>query len=378
MDVYGIGKFKSILLMKILYHLGHPAHFHLFKNSIKSLKEKGFLVYILIKKKDVLRNLLKESHFEFTNILPEGRKDNILSIAFGQIRQDFKLLLFCLKDKPDLLIGTSVAISHVSKILNIPSINLNEDDTDVVPLYAKLAYPWAKHIMAPRVCRMGKWIYKTIFYKSYHELAYLHPNHFSPNIDIAKKYISLEKPYFILRFAKLGAHHDDGINGISDKIALNLIKKLKSHGSIYITSERTFSKKLEPFSIKINPIDMHHVMAFASLYIGDSQTMAAEAGVLGVPFIRFNDFVGRISYLDELENIYQLGYGIKTNDVDKLSKKVDELLKMPNRKEVFQKRRKKMLAEKIDYAAFLTWFIEDYPKSAKIMKENPDYQYRFK
>ena len=42
-------------------------------------------------------------------------------------------------------------------------------------------------------------------------------------------------------------------------------------------------------------------MAFASLYIGDSQTMAAEAGVLGVPFVRFNDFVGRIGYLRELE-----------------------------------------------------------------------------
>lgn len=55
---------------------------------------------------------------------------------------------------------------------------------------------------------------------------------------------------------------------------------------------------------------MHHVMAFASLYIGDSQTMAAEAGVLGVPFVRFNDFVGRIGYLRELEDTYELGYGI--------------------------------------------------------------------
>ena len=48
----------------------------------------------------------------------------------------------------------------------------------------------------------------------------------------------------------------------------------------------------------IDPSDMHQVMAHASLYIGDSQTMAAEAGVLGVPFIRCNDFVGRIGYLD--------------------------------------------------------------------------------
>ena len=59
--------------------------------------------------------------------------------------------------------------------------------------------------------------------------------------------------------------------------------------------------QFEKYRIKINPLDMHHVMAFASLYIGDSQTMAAEAGVLGVPFVRFNDFVGRLSYLHELE-----------------------------------------------------------------------------
>jgi predicted glycosyltransferase len=123
---------------------------------------------------------------------------------------------------------------------------------------------------------------------------------------------------------------------------------------------------------------MHHVMAFAQLYIGDSQTMAAEAGVLGTPFIRFNDFVGKIGYLEELENKYQLGYGIKTEEVNKLYYKINELLKMENCKEIFQERRQKMLSEKIDYASFLTWFIETYPASAKTMKENPDYQYNFK
>jgi predicted glycosyltransferase len=33
------------------------------------------------------------------------------------------------------------------------------------------------------------------------------------------------------------------------------------------------------------------------LYIGDSQTMAAEAAVLGIPSIRFNSFVGKLVYL---------------------------------------------------------------------------------
>ena len=126
-------------------------------------------------------------------------------------------------------------------------------------------------------------------------------------------------------------------------------------------------------------------MVFASLYIGDSQTMSAEAGVLGVPFIRFNDFVGRIGYLRELEDVYELGYGIhasalpadspiRRNDgslqpsgVEELYKRVETLVSMPSaeRKATFAARREKMLAEKIDCAKFLTWFIEEYPHSAE-------------
>ena len=35
-------------------------------------------------------------------------------------------------------------------------------------------------------------------------------------------------------------------------------------------------------------------------------------------------------------------------------------------------RREQMLRDKIDYAKFLTWFIENYPDSAKQTKENQD------
>ena len=191
------------------------------------------------------------------------------------------------------------------------------------------------------------------------------------------------KPYFILRFASLNAHHDSGIKGIDTEVAHRLIEILSPHGRIYITSERPLEPQFEKYRIKINPLDMHHVMAFASLYIGDSQTMAAEAGVLGVPFVRFNDFVGRIGYLRELEDTYQLGYGIhasvlpadspiRRNDgsvqpsgVEELYKRVEQLVAMPSeeRRATFQSRRQKMLSEKIDCAKFLTYFIENYPQS---------------
>lgn len=364
--------------MKTLVYLGHPAHFHLFKNTIRSLHNKGHEVSVLIKKKDILEDLMIRSGIEYQNILPEGRKDSKFGIAMGVLKRDWRLFKYCISNRHNLLIGTSTEIGHIGTLLNIPSINVNEDDSDVVPLYSKISYPWSTRILSPRVCNNGKWEKKSIKYEGYHELAYLHPDHFTPSKEILKKYNIPQKPYFVIRFAKLKAHHDAGIRGISDTLALQIIKLLKPHGRVYISAERSIGEDFEPYRLHIDPLDIHHVMAFASIYIGDSQTMAAEAGVLGTPFIRFNDFVGRIGYLNELENTYNLGYGIKPDQPELLLKTIEKLLSKPDRDKIFEQRRKKMLSEKINLADFMTWLIENYPESKDIIMSDPDYQYKFK
>ena len=88
-------------------------------------------------------------------------------------------------------------------------------------------------------------------------------------------------------------------------------------------------------------------------------------------------FVGKISVLEKLEHKYSLTFGIKSTDPEKLYKKIDDLFLMPNRKKEFQLRRQKMLVESIDVTAFMVWFVENYPNSVKIMKDNPDYQWKF-
>lgn len=362
--------------MQIGIFLGHPAHFHLFRNVISDLNSKNIDVRIVIKKKDILETLVNDAGYNYT-VIREGRSNSKLGLVKSVLQMELEMIKFIKKNKIDFLIGST--LSFAAKYISlIPVVITGEDDFDVVPMYARMVYPYASEILSPVVCNNGKWEQKSIKYQSYHELAYLHPNHFSPDKSVVEKYFSVDKPYVILRFAKLNAHHDVGIQGINTAIAQKLIDILKPHADIYITSERELEPQFEQYRIQINPLDMHHVMAFAQLYIGDSQTMAAEAGVLGVPFVRFNDFVGRIGYLRELEDVYQLGFGIKTNEVDKLYRVVEELINMPNRKEIFSTRRQKMLSEKIDYAQFLTWFIENYPESTKIMRENPDYQYKFK
>ena len=226
---------------KILFHLGHPAHYQLFKNIISDLKLKGYTIYIAIKKKDILEDLLNDSKIEYVNFLPAGRQDNKMGILWGMIKADFRMLIFCKRNKVQLLVGTSYAISHVGKILGIPSINVNEDDWNVVPFYAKLSYPWATTILTPKVCDTGKWEHKKSSYSGFQELSYLHPKVFKPDKKIVKKYVNPENPYFIIRFAKLKAHHDTGIRGIGQVTPLPSLA-LPVPPSEYVRSDHGFAR----------------------------------------------------------------------------------------------------------------------------------------
>ena len=367
--------------MNILIQLSHPAHFHLYRNVAKNLMRNGHKVFILIKTKDILEDLLKASGLPYYNILKEAHRKSKLGILWDMFVRDWRILRFVRKNKIDLLTGSTVEVAQVGWLTRKYRVNTGEDDMNVVPLFPKMAGPFIETILSPRVCNNFSLETKSVKYESYHELAYLHPHHFEADKKVVEKYFDADTPYYIMRFSSLNAYHDSGIKGINSEIAQRLIDILKPFGRIYITSERGLEPQLEPYRIKINTLDMHHVMAFAELYIGDSQTMAAEAGVLGVPFVRFNDFVGRIGYLNELEDVYHLGYGIKASEsgsAEKMYNTVEKILTMPNRKQEWLSLSQKMLSEKIDYAQFLTWFIENYPESERIMKENPDYQWRFK
>lgn len=367
--------------MNILIELNHPAHFHLYRVVARNLMADGHQVFILIKTKDILEELLIQSGLPYYNILREAHRKSRLGILWDMLVREWKMVRFVWKHHIDLLTGSTIDVAHVAWLTSRYCVNTGEDDLNILPHYQRLIGPFLQTLLSPRVCNNCDLEAKSVKYESYHELAYLHPHHFTPDKAVVEKYFPCDTPYFILRFSSLNAYHDNGIHGIDDRVALRLIGLLHPHGRVYITSERPFSPQLEPYRIRINPLDMHHVMAFATLYIGDSQTMAAEAAVLGVPFIRFNDFVGKIGYLNELENTYRLGYGIRASEAgaeERLCQTLQELLATPDLREEWQQRRERMLTEKIDYAQFLTWFIENYPESRRIMKEDPEYQWRFR
>jgi len=362
----------------VVIYLGHPAQFHFFRNIIVNLCNDGYQVEILLKTKDILEQLVQEAGFDYINIQKTVRKNTVFSIAKASLIRTYHVLGIARKFKADVILGTDASVAQAAKLLNISGITILEDDINIIAKMAKITFPFADSIVVPSVCKVGKWENKKIGYYGYMKLAYLHPNQFIPNRTIVKKYIQEDK-YCIVRLAQLTAFHDVGIHGLNVELVLKIIILAESFGyRTYISSESKLDERLKTYQLKIRHTDIHHIMSYASLLISDSQSMSVEAAMLGIPSLRFSDFSGKISVLEELEHKYRLTYGIKTEEPEKLYDKMEELLSIVNLRKEFQDRRQKMLDEKIDVTAFFVWFIENYPKSKKIMKENPNYQNRFK
>ncbi len=363
---------------KFLFQLNHPAHYHLFKNSIDELENRGHEILITIKEKDILKKLVSGRNYIQISKGKGYRKKNIGSILSSLFLRNQELLKVARKFKPDMMIGTSPEIGQIRYLVGCPAIFFGEDDVNLSPIMylgALSCYPLFSRIVSPTGVNNSIWNRKTSFYHGYQKLAYLHPNRFTP--DRSKVHIAENKKFFLLRFASLAAYHDLNASGINDHIARDLIDKLRQHGEVLISAERPLPEDLEPYRFQGNLQDIHHYMYYAHLYIGDSQSMAVEASMLGTPNIRYSDFVGKITVLEDLEHRYGLTKGIHTDHREQLFVYLDKLLQEADLVQKQKEKRKQLLKEKIDVTGFMLWFFENYPESVKELKNNPDLQKQF-
>jgi predicted glycosyltransferase len=361
--------------VKIFFYFGHPSQFHFYKNIVKVLKEKGNEIHIYIKSKDVLETLLKDTRWKYTNIQKKKRGRSKWAIIFSLIKRDIFLSAQVIKHKPELLVASDPSFSHIGYLFRIPCLNFMDDDFDAAGYYANITYPFTNTIITPDTVKMGKWEQKRIPYKGYMKLAYLHPNWFSP--DSSRIGYLKDKKYFLIRLSGLQAHHDSDKKGIHIALLSELIDKLSSHGQVIISHEGTIADEYIKYVASFPESDMHHYLSYSKMLVSDSQSMSGEAAMLGVPSVRISSFKSKLSVLEELEHQYGLTYAFYPEDEKGILGKIEELLGMKDLKFIFQQRRQKILEDKIDVTAFSIWFIENFPKSRKIMQENPKYAERF-
>ncbi|HQJ21495.1 MAG TPA: DUF354 domain-containing protein [Bacteroidales bacterium] len=360
--------------MKILIDIGHPAHVHLFKNFAWEMQKKGHEILFTCREKEFEKQLL--SHYGFNYISFGKKSSSTLGKLLGLIKFDTREFFSGLKFKPDIFLSHgSYMAAHAAFLLNKPHISL-EDTFNFEQVY--LYKPFTKAILTSDYDHPLK-SKKVIRYSGYHALAYLHPKRFKPDKDLLKDLgIKEGDKYIIMRFVSWKASHDLGHKGISFENKIFAVNEFSKYAKVFISSESALPKELEAYKLNILPHRIHDILAFASLFFGESATMAEEAAMLAVPSI-YIDNSSRI-YTRHLENEYQLiiNFSESTNDLVNAVSQGVEILKSPDIKTKYLCRRDKMLSEKIDVTAFLEWFVENWPDSFRVMKENPEYQLRFK
>lgn len=319
--------------------------------------ESGSSVVIAARDKDVTVPLLRSLGFPF-DVLSKAHRTRA-GMFFELIQRDIKILSLMRRREIQVAIGTSASISHVAPLCGAKAVIFEEDDADYIQEFCHLAYPLATAVCTPGGVRMGKWAHKQVAYPGYHELAYLHPDHFQPDPAVRRQLgLGPNDKYALVRLIALTAHHDVGEAGLSSAQVQQLIDMLAKQHKVFISSEKPLPENMGNLRLPVPAHMIHHVIAGATCLVSDSQTMTMEAAVLGVPAFRCNTFAGRCSVIDELENKYGLAFGFRPSQFDELLQTLRQVLENEHTKDEWQGRRKKMLSEKINVADWIFDFLQ--------------------
>jgi predicted glycosyltransferase len=333
--------------MRLLIDLQHPAHLHFFRPLVTRLQKEGHQVRLTGRDKDILAKLAAEYGMD-VEIFGRARK-GVWNLGRELICRQWRLLGIVRGFRPDLIMAIAgTYVSLVGRLLGVPTYVFY--DTEHATLSNLLSYPFASCVYVPRCYRKPiRWQHRR--YNGYHELAYLHPNYFTPDKTVLDEVGVREGEVFsIVRFVSWEAAHDIGLSGLSPEAKKRAVEELSRFGKVFISAEGPLPAALEEYRFPLKVGRLHHLMAFASLIFGESATMASEGAVLGVPAI-YVDPVGR-GYTDEQEREYGLVFNFSPERQDAAIAKAKEILAgYPSAK--WHSSGKRLLQDKIDINTML-------------------------
>ncbi|MGA0557718.1 DUF354 domain-containing protein [Larkinella sp. VNQ87] len=353
--------------MKILIDIGHPGHVHYFRNAVRLLEQKGHQIVITARDKEVTFSLLQAYGLPYVSRGAGGK--GLLGKLLYLLKGNAALARVARRFRPDLFLSFgSPYAAQVSKLFGKPHIAF--DDTEHAKLEHLMYLPFTDTVVTPGPFRKDLGA-KQLRYKGFIELCHLAPTQFRPDERVlAELGLTRQDRFVILRFISWGASHDVGQQGMNRNQKVELVEKLSRYAKVFISSEGALPPELEAHRFRLAPEKLHHLLAFASLYIGEGSTTASECALLGVPNILINSLLAPETCPGvhiELER-----YGLQELFVtfDGVLEKAMSLLSSSSR-EVWQERRQAMLAEKIDVTAFMVWLVEKYPHSVAELRANP-------
>ena len=332
----------------------HPSQFWTMYAASLELEKFANIIWVM-RNKDVTVSLA--NHLGLEHIIISQASKGLIGNLWEMFLNIFRCVTLARKHKIDLWLTQYGSGNMTARLTGAKSICFNDDDIDNAPIATLATYPFCHLITTPDCVRVGWFAYKRKSYNSSHELFFLHPKRFKVDTSIRKELgIKENQKFCIIRLVSLTSNHDSLIRGASKDLVKKVIDIAKEKTiQVFITSEKKMDPELEPYKISIKPHRIHHALAEAEFFVGDSQSMTSEAAVLGTPALRINDFVGKISVIQRWEDM-GLAFGFKPEQEDVLLKKLDEILSMQDYKEHFMYKRDEMIKELIDP---VPWFVNE-------------------
>jgi predicted glycosyltransferase len=336
--------------MKIFLDIGHPAHVHYFRNFIKAMEVRGHTFLVTAREREHVAQLLNYYNIAFISRGKGGHSlpAKIWYLLLTAWRQYWRARRF----RPDVFLDFSTIYSGAAAwILNKPYITFT--DTEPTGVYRMLIRPFSKVVYTPHCFTkdLGKQHQR---FNGLMELAYLHPRYFEPDPAILKQIgLADNEKFAIVRFVEWGAVHDRGRQGISQKYKAELVETLRQHARVFISAEGPLPDILEPLRLNMASHQMHNLLFYATLLVGESATMTTEAAILGTPAIFVSDF--RLGNLLYLENNYGLVLNFQSSNADQKQaiKEAEMLMARPDSKSGTSRQSEKILDDHIDVTQFI-------------------------
>jgi predicted glycosyltransferase len=285
--------------MRILLDIGHPAHVHYFKNLIWEMQKNGHEFLITARDRKNVFELLDAYGFKYVS---RGKgSQNLLGKILYLPSASLQIYDLARSFKPNVFLSfASPYAALASKLYGRPHIAF--DDTEVGRFEQMIYLPLTDVVCTPSFFKkdFGK---KHRRFNGFMELCYLHPSHFRPDPKVLQELgVGEKERYFVVRFVSWEASHDVGEGGINFDSKKRLIGMLSRLGRVFISSETQLPPELEKYCIPTKTERIHHVLAFASLYFGESPTMTTESALLGTPAICVNSWACDCGNFKELSN----------------------------------------------------------------------------
>lgn len=315
--------------MNLLFNLVHISDLNLFKEAVNELS-KCNKVYVTVRERGNLLTIA-EKELNFPIIIIGRHQQGLFRKLVGIIYSEIAYWKLLRKLNIDVSINQSFYSVWACKLRGAKFITF-EDDYEYKMAFYYAKWLASKDVMPKFIPAKGKNVVK---YNGFKELAYLHPNRFSPNPS-ALVYYNL-KPYdyiFVRDVANISLNYRDK----KDYLQLIISKLTLRNFKIILSSENKDKLKCleaSPQLIILNePVnDIFSLIKYSIFSISSGDTVARESALLSTPCI----YTGSRNMIMN-KPLIDLGMIFQLKDINDLDIIIDSILlalgSNNNRKEV--------------------------------------------